>query len=479
MAKKLTTKALEGFFLRTNKKQGLARLYYRCRRKGVNITVRTNIRVGIKAWSDAIQTAPAWYAYIASPEGARVTKLMYAVSNCLDIMFEKNEYSEESIRTALTHIFDRGDGHTAKPMSFIHSFYDFFIDGIESGLIKHHNGRRYTQRTIDIWKAFGPTLKSYSTAQQTFDDIDRLFIDGFRLFLENKGYMETTINQAVSQFRRLCRMAADYEVNNNQTSLLGWKGHKARQQEKKAEIYLTDAELDALYRMPLTGEEALTRDIFFLGYLSCQRFSDYNRLDASNFIINSEGVPVIALYQQKTGTYVEVPRTDERIEAICKRYDYNFPRLDARKTNMVLKNIFYKLSCSVPSLCEKVVTVLSLQERLAEEHYIELKAMVDAGQPLNSLDAKTYGRLDMLARRRGGMPLFERDSTGQVVRPRYELVSTHTSRRSFITNLYKSGKLDDRQIMAISGHQTMKVYEEYIKMSTAEQARRIYERMKE
>lgn len=185
-------------------------------------------------------------------------------------MFEKNEYSKESIRTALTHIFDRGDGQTAKPMSFMHSFYDFFIDGIESGLIKHHNGRRYTQRTIDIWKAFGPTLKSYSTAKQTLDDIDRLFIDGFRLFLENKGYMETTINQAVSQFRRLCRMAADYEVNNN-----------------------------------------------------------------------------------------------------------------------------------------------------------------------------------------------------------------HTSRRSFITNLYKSGKLDDRQIMTISGHQTMKVYEEYIRMSTAEQARRIYERMKE
>ena len=60
----------------------------------------------------------------------------------------------------------------------------------------------------------------------------------------------------------------------------------------------------------------------------------------------------------------------------------------------------------------------------------------------------------------------------------YEVNNNQTSRRSLITNLYKSGELDDRQIMAISGHQTMKVYEEYIKMGTAEQARRIYEKIK-
>ena len=63
------------------------------------------------------------------------------------------------------------------------------------------------------------------------------------------------------------------------------------------------------------------------------------------------------------------------------------------------------------------------------------------------------------------------------MREKHELVTTHTARRSGITNIYKGGALDKRQMMALSGHKTERVLEEYIKVGPAEQARRIYERL--
>ncbi len=64
------------------------------------------------------------------------------------------------------------------------------------------------------------------------------------------------------------------------------------------------------------------------------------------------------------------------------------------------------------------------------------------------------------------------------MRHKWELVSSHTGRRSGITNLYKTGLLDSREIMSISGHKSEAVYKEYIKISVSEQADRIFEKMR-
>ena len=61
---------------------------------------------------------------------------------------------------------------------------------------------------------------------------------------------------------------------------------------------------------------------------------------------------------------------------------------------------------------------------------------------------------------------------------KWELVSSHTARRSAVTNMYKSGLLDKREMMAISGHTTEKIFEDYIKLGTFEQAKRIAEKLK-
>jgi integrase len=54
--------------------------------------------------------------------------------------------------------------------------------------------------------------------------------------------------------------------------------------------------------------------------------------------------------------------------------------------------------------------------------------------------------------------------------PKYQLISTHTARRSFATNQYKAG-VPSITIMAITGHKTEKVFLNYIKITRNEHAR--------
>ncbi len=62
--------------------------------------------------------------------------------------------------------------------------------------------------------------------------------------------------------------------------------------------------------------------------------------------------------------------------------------------------------------------------------------------------------------------------------PRYELVSSHTGRRSFCTNMYKQG-IPTLMIMSISGHKTEKAFLKYIKITQEEHARMMGDKWKE
>jgi hypothetical protein len=99
------------------------------------------------------------------------------------------------------------------------------------------------------------------------------------------------------------------------------------------------------------------------------------------------------------------------------------------------------LSITVSSLGKKERTVLNLKERRAE---------VEA--------------------RKKGVELYEYDEQGYPIRPRWELVASHTARRSCITNMYLSKKYDIREMMLITGHKRVENFMKYIKLTLDEEA---------
>lgn len=57
--------------------------------------------------------------------------------------------------------------------------------------------------------------------------------------------------------------------------------------DKRAEIYLANEELDVLYDMELDGKEEQIRALFLIGVFCAQRISDFSRLTKKNFKVTS------------------------------------------------------------------------------------------------------------------------------------------------------------------------------------------------
>lgn len=310
------------------------------------------------------------------------------------------------------------------------------LEGMRNGTIKR-KGNNYTKETLHTYTGFANILETFVKLHPfEWEDINERLIDEFVLYMEEYGYMKKTINKNLAVFSAMLN-AAFKEGYRFKTSVLDHfpKLHVTRE-DKVVEIYLTEEELQALYEMPLSGKEDKARDVFLVGCYTSQRFSDYSHITERNVSFH-DGVGIITLTQQKTGTEVTIPILNDNLIRIFEKYDYNLPYIHNNDLNEIIKIILEKLSESVPSLKQEMATKITLvSQRMEEQNKVQ----------------------------------FKRNEHGEALVPRYRLATTHTARRTGITLMYLSKLLDSHEMMSISGHKTESVFNDYIKISGIELA---------
>lgn len=317
----------------------------------------------------------------------------------------------------------------------IWNFLDRFCREIQTG--ERLNGNiPYARGTVKSWGSFRRLYGLFDRAHRfTWDQVDRAFVTKFVTFMEKKGYMVSAQNKYLVEMRALISYAYADGLHHNERSLLYFSKKKVEERDKAAEIYLTEGELQALYEMPLTGLRDQVRDVFLAGCYTCQRVSDYNRISKASFTTTAKGTPVIKLVQKKTRNEVKIPIMNPNLRAICEKYGCDLPPVDDVILNRNIKDILRELAEIVPSLADAVPTRLTMKQRkLAEE-----------------------GKLTVM-----------HNDEGEIVMPRYNCVTSHTARRSGITNMYLTHKYNILQMMHVSGHKTQKTFMDYIKLSSDE-----------
>jgi integrase len=187
--------------------------------------------------------------------------------------------------------------------------------------------------------------------------------------------------------------------------------------------YLTVDEIERLYQLNLSVMPAweAVRDIFVFGCYTGLRFSDLVSIRESNIVIN-DGKECIDFITNKTGERVLVPLANTAIK-ILKKYKYQLPKaICNQKFNAYLKFISQR-----------------------------------AG----------FNQTVQIVRTVGGIKRVEEYK-------KYELITTHTARRSFATNAYLAG-LPAISIMKMTGHKTEQVFMKYISISQEENVSHIKE----
>lgn len=288
------------------------------------------------------------------------------------------------------------------------SFADFLVDSTD----RSKGTKKQLRQTIRNLREF----KKASSLSLHLDSINLEFYDQFVDFLMKKNYGKNTIRTIIKNLKVFMNEAVDRKL----TTDLQFKNKRFRTVEEPSEsIYLSEKELKRIIELDLTDNPRLDkiRDLFIIGCYTGLRFSDLVQLRDEN--INREGT-LVKVKTQKTGEIVVVP-LKSYVKEILKKYDGVPPNsISNQKMNEYLKELGEMATLSD----EVIITATKGGERQSE------------------------------------------------VFRKWELITTHTARRSFATNAYLQN-VPTISIMKITGHRTEKSFLKYIKISQEDNANKL------
>jgi integrase len=276
--------------------------------------------------------------------------------------------------------------------------------------------------TIRAYKQTIKKIREYSKAygrKVEFKTIDLEFYYSFVNYLEEKDMSLNTIGKHIKNIIALMNRATEDGINTN----LAYRHREFRRvSENTTAIYLTTDEINKIENLDLTNNKPWeqARDLFLIGYYTGQRVSDFNGLGIKDIRI-FDGKEVFEITQKKTSKTIYIPVHPNLKTIFRKRYNGKSP--------------------------------LRMPEPLINEYIkkVALKAKIND----SVVSTKTKG-----------------GKKNSVTKKKYNLVGTHSARRSFCTNAYLS-KMPVIDIMAVSGHTTEKEFYKYIKVTPQERAVKI------
>ncbi len=296
-------------------------------------------------------------------------------------------------------------------------YIQYFIDNshtrtnIKTGNPVCYKMRREYQVTFNY-------LKEYAKehGEPDFIDIDLEFYDQFVDFLRKKGLSINTIGKKIQTLKIFLNSATEQGINHYQK-------YKSKNfvaiSEESDNIYLTKEELKKFYEHDFTALPHLerVRDKFIVASWTGLRYSDLQQVTPDK--IKDNGT-FIELKQKKTGKKVFIP-VHPMVMAILNKYNGSLPKtISNQKYNEYLKD-----AAKLAGIDEVFIKTASHNGMKHEKKYLK-----------------------------------------------YELISSHTARRSFCTNAYEDN-IPTLAIMAISGHKTETAFLKYIKTDAKKHAEKV------
>ncbi|WP_018620856.1 site-specific integrase [Spirosoma luteum] len=298
------------------------------------------------------------------------------------------------------------------------AFIDNFIKTAPQR-VNIETGKPINPRTIQKYSTTVRVLREFASTYKRpidFDTIDLDFYGDFTAWL-TKGRKDHLLSvNAVGKYVQTLKVFLNEATAKGINTKLDYKSSRFKVLKEDADsIYLTEPELQRLYALDLSKQPRLerVRDLFLVGCYTGLRFSDFTTIRPEYI---KDGM--IRMEQFKTQGKVVIP-CHPIVTALLDKYNGQLPKsISNQKSNDYLKEI-----------CKQ-----------AELNSNEGKAITKGGvRVIRSLE-------------------------------KWQMVSTHTGRRSFATNMYLLG-VPSITIMRITGHKTEKAFMRYIKLDEEQHAK--------
>jgi len=392
---------MEVYFLLKDSKKEATTIRLQARFDGKLFRYATGISLKPKQWSKAKQKI---HSGVKNSGG--MNKYLENLHNTLKeeyykLIAEKRIPTIEYFKSFLDDKFKKGKKEAFFILDYLKEYIEFNIS-------------RKSKDTIKSYTALLNNLIEFETKKKvrlTYESLTKQFyLKLVDYFAHEKGLLNSTIKENyIKNFNALLNWA----VNNEYVPKNPFKGIKFPYKVNPAPtIALNEEELMRLYNLDLSNNERLlwVRDIFCVECFSGLRFSDLKNISPEKIKGN-----VLEVFTKKTNDALSIPLRPEAIAIINKYHKNNIPFPDKtdQKTNEYLK---------------------------------ELGKLAKINEPITSL-------------------FISGIKTRQETKPKYEMLSTHTGRRTFVTISYQKG-MRALDIMRITGHKDSKSFEKYYRLST-------------
>lgn len=416
------------FYLRKSTKS--FSINFECRNSSNNIRMRISTGYSIlnsKDWDNKKERLKIPSSVLNAVEiNMKLTEFYLKFSKLLNDE-EESSLTELKTQNILNIAFGKNEELTidkeTTPKKNLINYYTWFLD-FYSKNNSPYTKRYLTHGTLKTYRSGLTRLKLYLADRKinnfSFNDCNREFYNDYVSFLTSKNYSKNYIGTMIQKLKTIIGYAYDEGLHNN---IEFKKNYFSKSFEEIDHVYLTVEEQDNIKELSLENETLETvRDIFLIGCNTGLRISDILSLlkKTNQAIFNEDGISYFQIKQIKTSNLVIIPLNSNVLDIIKNRGGKLPDYLHQKSINENIKII-----------CKKA--------RIEENH--------------------------TLRRTEGGKEVEHN-------MPKYKLVSSHTARRSFCTNAYKSG-MPIQDIMAISGHKSERVFLNYVKVEKAENAKRI------
>lgn len=280
----------------------------------------------------------------------------------------------------------------------------------ENSMLKQPNTVKTYRTTLHHLRQY----EVYAGLRRTdLSQVDEKFYTRFVTFLQTRQNLSLN---SVGRCIKILKTLLKYANRRGWITRESFPEFKVMQEETQA-IYLSEEEIQTLYTLDLSQHPHLerTRDLFLIGCFTGLRFSDFNQIQSENIMGD-----FLKVKTEKTGQNVVVP-VHAVVRTMLNKYEGKLPRaISNQKMNDNLKEI----------------------GKMAGMDSRQTKTQTRAGKKTSEFLSK------------------------------FEMITTHTARRSFATNLYKTG-FPTLDIMKITGHRTETSFMKYIKIEREEVATRL------
>ncbi len=305
------------------------------------------------------------------------------------------------------------NGHYMPPFEFIENYIDKAV--VSAGTKKDY--RNSLQHLKDFDEYRGKSLSWKSADYQYYLEL----VD----YLKEKRLKASTIDKIIKNLKVFLSQADlmdGIEVCQDFKKTVSGRSLFAKvDKEETDHVYLTESEIQQITNADMPDERlGEIRDLFIVQCWTGLRISDLSRLERGN-IKNG----LLTIKTKKTKESVVIPVTEE-LQEVLNKYPERLPEPpSSQHFNRQLKIICKLAGIDEPTMAET---------------------------------------------KRNGMTVI-------APVPKYELVTSHTGRRSFATNLYRRG-IPSSQLMFLTGHKTEAAFMKYIKVSKVDNAKDVQKKLK-